>query len=130
MYATKAEIARMFKVSSPTVYSRVEGVKKEIGKRYNKYAILDNMISIAVYIDYEKYKKMLADKNLRKYVPEFDKSAAEQYISRTKSKKADKVKEKIEIIKTDHVNAILILRADNREMDKLIDYLKKEMDVY
>lgn len=130
MYATKAEIARMFKVSSPTVYSRVEGIKKEIGKRYNKYAILDNMISIAVYIDYEKYKKMLADKNLRKYVPEFDKSAAEQYISRTKSKKADKVKEKIEIIKTDHVNAILILRADNREMDKLIDYLKKEMDVY
>lgn len=130
MYATKAEIARMFKVSSPTVYSRVEGIKKEIGKRYNKYAILDNMISIAVYIDYEKYKKMLADKNLRKYVPEFDKSAAEQYISKTKSKKADKVKETIEMIKTEQIDAILILRTDNEEMNKLIDYLKKELDAH
>lgn len=82
MYATKADIARIFGVSPPTVYSRVAGIEAEIGKRYSRYAIIDNLISIAVYADYEKYKKMLADKNLRKHVPLFDMSDAEQYLDK------------------------------------------------
>ena len=43
-------------------------------------AIIDNLISIAVYADYEKYKKMLADKNLRKHVPIFNINDAERYL--------------------------------------------------
>ena len=46
----------------------------------NKYAILDNLISIGVYVDYEKYRKHLADKNLRKYIPPFELSESERYL--------------------------------------------------
>ena len=80
MYATKASIARIFGVTQPTVYSRVAGIQKEIGKRYNRYAICDNLISLAVYADYEKYHKRLADKNLRKTVPDFDMIEAGRYL--------------------------------------------------
>ena len=80
MYATKANIARIFGVTQPTVYSRVAGIQKEIGKRYNRYAICDNLISLAVYADYEKYHKRLADKNLRKTVPDFDMIEAGKYL--------------------------------------------------
>ncbi len=82
MYATKADLTRIFGVSPMTVYRRVQEIEKEIGKRYNKYAIIDNLISIAVYADYEKYRKHLADKNLRKNVPLFEMSEAERYLDR------------------------------------------------
>lgn len=82
MYATKADLTRIFGVTRPTVCSRVAGIEAEIGKRYNKYAIIDNLISIAVYADYEKYRKHLADKNLRKYVPLFEMSEAERYLDK------------------------------------------------
>ncbi len=79
MYANKADLARIFGISSMTVYRRVAEIEKEVGKRYNNYAILDNLISVAVFADYEKYRKHLADKNLRKYVPLFEMSEAERY---------------------------------------------------
>lgn len=79
-YATKSQIARIFGVTPPTVYSRVEGIRKEIGKRYNRYAICGNLISLAVYADYEKYRKRLADKNLRKTVPDFDMAESKRYL--------------------------------------------------
>lgn len=80
MYANKAELARIFGISPMTVYRRVEEIQAEIGKRYNNYAILDNLVSIAVFADFEKYRKHLADKNLRKYVPIFEMSDAERYM--------------------------------------------------
>lgn len=79
-YRSKTDIAHIFGVSNPTVYRRVEGIKKEIGKRYNQYAILDNLISLAVYADYEKYHKRLENKNLRKIVPPFDMYEAMVYL--------------------------------------------------
>lgn len=81
-YATKAQLGKIFGVTFPTVQSRVEGIKEEMGpgKRYNRYAICGNLISIAVYADYEKYRKRLADKNLRKTVPEFDMYEARKYL--------------------------------------------------
>lgn len=82
MYATKAELARIFGITPPTVYSRVAGIEEQIGKRYNQYAILGNLISIAVFADYEKYRKHLADKNLSKYVPLFEMSEAERYLDK------------------------------------------------
>lgn len=80
MYANKTEIARIFGVSPPTVYSRVAGIREEIGKRYNPYAILDNLVSIEVYADYEKYHKRLNHKNLRKTVPPFSMAEAREYL--------------------------------------------------
>ena len=80
MYRNKTDIAHIFGVSNPTVYRRVEGIKKEIGKRYNRYAILDGLLSIEVFADYEKYRKRLRDRNLRKTVPPFSMEEAREYL--------------------------------------------------
>ena len=80
MYANKTGIARIFGITTTTVYSRLEGIRKEIGGRYNRYAILDNLVSVAVFADYEKYHKQLTDKNLRKYVPGFNAEEASAYM--------------------------------------------------
>ena len=82
MYARKADLARIFGVTPPTVYNRIAGIEAEIGKRYNGYAIIDNLVSVAVYADYEKYRKMLLDKNLRKHVPIFNMDDAERYMDK------------------------------------------------
>lgn len=80
MYANKSDIAKIFFLSPSTVYRRVEGIEAEIGKRYNKYAILDNLVSIEVFADYQKYNKQLADRNLRKSVPPFNMADARVYL--------------------------------------------------
>ena len=90
MYRNKTDIAHIFVVSNPTVYRRVEGIKKEIGKRYNRYAIIDNLISLAVYADYEKHHKMLENKNLRKIVPPFDMYEARMYLEEVERRVAGK----------------------------------------
>lgn len=123
MYATKAEMARIFNCSAHTVYRRVEGIEAEIGRRYNNYAILDGLVSVAVYADYEKYRKHLADKNLRKYIPPFDKEAAEQYIC-----KIQKIRRKTEVTRMENTNAILVVRVDDSEMKKITKYIEKEID--
>ena len=40
--------------------------------RYNEYAIIDNEINVGVFADYIKYRKLLKNKNARKYVPPFN----------------------------------------------------------
>lgn len=89
-YRNKTDIAHIFGVSNPTVYRRVEGIKKEIGKRYNQYAILDNLISLAVYADYEKYHKRLENRNLRNTVPPFDMYEARMYLEEVERRVAGK----------------------------------------
>ncbi len=80
MYANKSEISKVFGISPSTVYRRIEGIEAEIGKRYNRYAILDNLVSIEVFADYQKYNKRLIDKNLRKSVPPFNMADARTYL--------------------------------------------------
>lgn len=80
MYGNKVDIANTFSISLPTVHRRVKGIEEEIGKRYNRYAIADNLISLAVFADYQKYHKRLRDKNLRKTVPPFDMYEARMYL--------------------------------------------------
>ena len=75
-YMSVPQIAKELDLSTRTVYRRVKGIEKEIKSgRYNQYAILDSggnpRINLYVCIDYEKYWKLLEDKNSRKYVPEF-----------------------------------------------------------
>lgn len=86
VYATKAELARMFGLSPPTIYSRVAGIQQEIENgRYNRYAIADGLISVAAFIDYEKYHKRLADRNLKKTVPPFSMQEAMEYLMGVKN---------------------------------------------
>ncbi len=80
MYANKKNLATLFGVTTQTVHRRVKGIETLIGERYNQYAVLDNLVSVAVYADYEKYHTRLEDKNLKKYVPPFDMKAAGAYI--------------------------------------------------
>ena len=80
MYANKTNLAKLFGVSVPTVHRRVQGIEKLIGTRYNRYAILENLTSVAVYADYEKYHRQLEDKRLKKYVPPFDSKEAGTYM--------------------------------------------------
>ncbi|MCI9490076.1 hypothetical protein AALC75_01860 [Lachnospiraceae bacterium 48-42] len=80
MYANKSTIAKVFGVTAPTVYKRVVGIEEEIGKRYNQYALLDNLVSIEVFADYQKYRRWLKDRNLRKVVPPFSMEEAREYL--------------------------------------------------
>ena len=80
-YATKAELCRCFSISQPTVAKRVKGIEEEIKRgRYNRYAIADGLISIAVFADYSKYHKRLNDKNLRRTVKPFCLREALEYL--------------------------------------------------
>ena len=56
------------------------GIEEEIGKRYNQYALLDNLVSIEVFADYQKYRRWLKDRNLRKVVPPFSMEEAREYL--------------------------------------------------
>ena len=81
-YANKTEIAKLFGTSYNTVCRRERGIRKEIGKRYNQYAILGRLISVAVYADYEKYHEMLENPHLRENVPEFNLADAGRYLQK------------------------------------------------
>lgn len=75
-YETKERLADEFHCSKGTIRNRVKEIEEEIKKgRYNDYAIIRDgqilLINTIVFIDYLKYRKMLLDKNARKYVPEF-----------------------------------------------------------
>ncbi len=80
MYVNKSEMARVFGISPTTVYARIAGIEAEIGKRYNRYAILDGLVAVEVFADYIKYRKRLNDKNLRKTVPPFSMEEARLYL--------------------------------------------------
>lgn len=51
MYANRKNLAALFGVTTQTVYRRVKGIEALIGERYNQYAVLDNLVSVAVYAD-------------------------------------------------------------------------------
>lgn len=73
LYANKADIARIFGIGRQTVYANLPGIEREMDAgRYNRYAILDGKINIAVFADYMKYRARLRDRNLRKTVPPFN----------------------------------------------------------
>jgi len=124
MYATKTEIARIFGVTQPTVYSRIAGIEKEIGKRYNRHAICDKLVSLAVYLDYEKYHKYLTDKNLRKSVPAFDMTEAKSYLGELNMGTETAKKQNLEKIKES--NTIIIVSVDDKKMQKLVECLKEK----
>lgn len=74
-YLPKKRLEEEFSMSKMTVNRRIDGIRHEIEKgRYSPYALLDSgnlLVNAYVFVDYLKYRKMLSDKNMRKYVPEF-----------------------------------------------------------
>lgn len=71
-YMRKKQLMEEFHVSRSFVDKKVQGIEKEIkAGRYNRYAILDGMINVYVFMDYMKYERPLNDKNARKYVEKF-----------------------------------------------------------
>ena len=73
IYQNKSSLCRTFGMSRQSVYRIEAGIREqmELG-RYNAYAIIDNEINVGVFADYIKYRKILKDKNARKYVPAFN----------------------------------------------------------
>lgn len=54
----------------------VAEMRTEIGKRYNKYVLIDDgktvLVNYLAFIDYMVNRKQLKDKNARKYVEPYD----------------------------------------------------------
>lgn len=65
MYMTIAQLTKEFNQSRSTVNRRVIGIKSEIGKRYPKNTVLNHLINVDAYMDYEANRDMLADATLR-----------------------------------------------------------------
>lgn len=73
LYANKTEAAKALGISRATIGRMIPGIEREIkAGRYSRYAIADGLINLAVVLDYRKYRNLLEDKNVRKYVPAFD----------------------------------------------------------
>lgn len=71
-YMRKKQLMEEFHVSRSFVDKKVQGIEKEIKNgRYNRYAILDGMINVYVFMDYMKYESALNDMNAKKYVQGF-----------------------------------------------------------
>lgn len=51
----------------------IRGIKDEIENgRYNPYVVSGSRVNFYAVVDYNKYKSLLKDKNMRKTVPPFD----------------------------------------------------------
>ena len=75
-YKTPDGVADEIHKCRATVMNRLKDLKKEIESgRYSDYAIIEDegitLINVPVFFDFLKYRKMLADRNARKYVPPF-----------------------------------------------------------
>ncbi len=75
-YMTKEVLAKEFHMCKSTVSNRMKEIEQQVKDgRYNDYAVIQDgkivLINELVFIDYMKYRKMLLDKNAKKYVPKF-----------------------------------------------------------
>ena len=88
-YLRKQELAEMLGISKATVQQRIG--EMEASGRYSPYAVLRDgrvvEINALAFIDWLKYRRMWADKHLRKYIPEY---SAEK-VARSLGWKIDKV---------------------------------------
>lgn len=75
-YMQKEQLADEFHICKSTVQKRMKEIETEVKNgRYNDYAIIRDgkivLVNVLVFIDYLKYRRMLMDRNARKYTPEF-----------------------------------------------------------
>ena len=88
-YKCKKDLADILGVSRSTVQQRIG--EMEASGRYDAYCVIRDgqivMVNILCFTDWMKYRRMWADKNLRKYIPEY---SAEK-VARSLGWKIDKV---------------------------------------
>lgn len=70
VYYTVAQLAELFGLSTKTVRKRKNEIAEE-SERYGRYAVTGSTVNLYAFLDYDKYRKMLADRNARKSVPPF-----------------------------------------------------------
>lgn len=75
-YLTPRQIAEVLECSDRHVRDMIAGIREQIMKgRYSPYVLLDSgdiRVNIYAYYDFCKYRRLLADKNTSKVVPEFN----------------------------------------------------------
>lgn len=75
MFMSKAGICQAFGLCTRTVQGRLQEIRKQIPGRYSPYILIEDgnilLISVLAFLDWEKYRKSLLDKNMKKYVPPF-----------------------------------------------------------
>lgn len=73
-YANKKELAEMLDISKATIQQRIG--EMEASGRYDSYTVIRDgqilLVNILSFLDWMKYRRYLQDKNLKKYVPEYN----------------------------------------------------------
>lgn len=76
-YKTKTALAEALGISRSTVYDRMREI--DGNDRYGPYTVIHDgqivLINTLAFLDWMKYRRQLMDKNLRKYVPEYNPKA-------------------------------------------------------
>lgn len=74
-YMRPGQVAEELQMNRKTVLERRKELEKET-ERYGLTAVIEDektiLINLYAFLDFMKYRKRLADKNMRKYVPEYD----------------------------------------------------------
>lgn len=77
-YRTIEQLKAETGFSSQHIRNMIAGIKEQIQLgRYSRYAVLDGgelRVNVYVYNDYDKYRKLLANRIQQKYVPPFNAS--------------------------------------------------------
>lgn len=73
--STRAELANDWKLSLATIDARIKELKAH-HERYGDFAVIDSegvvRVNQLAFMDYMKYRTRLADKNLKKGVPDYE----------------------------------------------------------
>ena len=73
-YLSRKQLAKELDYSPATISAVIKAFQKEVGKRYNRYAVAGNRFNFFAVVDFLKYRELLEDEKTRKYVPEFNPS--------------------------------------------------------
>ena len=83
-YVTKKQLCKELELSGNTVKDRINEIEDEIKNgRYDEYAVIRDgqllAVNYYVWIDYLTYRQRLREKNLRKFVPNFEPKKVARY---------------------------------------------------
>ena len=101
MFMSKAGICQAFGLCARTVQGRLQEIRKQIPGRYSPYVLIEDgnilLISVLAFLDWEKYRKSLMDKNMKKYVPPFRPEELAPLVMRGEEDEGEKTYKKREV---------------------------------
>ena len=71
-WLSRKDLASELGCSLRRVDNIVNGIKEQIGDRYDRYVLAGTRINYFAAIDYMTYERELADENMKKHIPDFD----------------------------------------------------------